>query len=204
MASPAARPHEAPAIGAAPGHGPTTSPRRRTVPGACLVVLLLLTACARRPDEGPDIGAYHAVSLDGSEVSLRDVRGQVVLLNVWTLWCLPCRSEMPVLEGLHRVYQPAGLTLVGVNVDARGDIPTVRSFVRTTGLTYPIWLDPDDGISARFPTPSLPATWLIGRDGRILWSRLGMVHPDDPELDTALRNALGAEQLARASGEPDS
>jgi thiol-disulfide isomerase/thioredoxin len=164
------------------------------VPRACLVVLLLLTACARRPDGDPDIGAYHAVSLDGSAVSLRDLRGQVVLLNVWTLWCLPCRSEMPVLESLHRVYQPAGLTLVGVNVDGRGDLPTVRSFVRTTGLTYRIWLDPDDGISAHLPAPSLPATWLIGRDGRIVWSRLGMVPPDDPELGTALRNALGAEQ----------
>jgi hypothetical protein len=111
---------------------------------------------------------------------------------------------MPVLERLHRAYEPAGLTLVGVNVDARGDVPTIRSFVRTTGLTYRIWLDPDVDVSAHFPTRSLPATWLIGRDGRILWSRLGMVHPDDPELGTALRNALGAEQVARASGEPDS
>jgi thiol-disulfide isomerase/thioredoxin len=123
---------------------------------------------------------------------------------VWTLWCLPCRTEIPVLERLYRAYEPAGLTLVGVNVDARGDIPTVRSFVRTAVLTYRIWLDPDDGISAHFPTASLPATWLIGRDGRIVWNRLGMVHPDDPELGTALRNALRAEQLARASGEPDS
>jgi cytochrome c biogenesis protein CcmG, thiol:disulfide interchange protein DsbE len=174
------------------------------MPRACLIVLLLLTACAQRPDRDPNISAYHAVSLDGSEVSLRDLRGQVVLLNVWTLWCLPCRSEMPVLERLHRAYQPAGLTLIGVNVDARGDIATVRNFIRTTGLTYRIWLDPDDGVSAHFPTPSLPATWLIGRDGRIVWNRLGMVHPDDPELGTALRNALRAEQLARASGEPDS
>ena len=173
------------------------------MPRACLIILLLLTACAERPDRDPDISAYRAVSLDGSEVSLRDLRGQVVLLNVWTLWCLPCRSEMPALERLHRAYQPAGLTLVGVNVDARGDIPTVRNFIRTTGLTYRIWLDPDDGVSAHFPTPSLPATWLIGRDGRILWSRHGMLHPDDPELDTALRNALRAEQLARAPGEPD-
>jgi cytochrome c biogenesis protein CcmG/thiol:disulfide interchange protein DsbE len=174
------------------------------MPRVCLVVLLVLSACAPRPDGNADIAAYHAVSLDGSEVSLRDLRGQVVLLNVWTLWCLPCRSEVPTLEALHRAYQPAGLTLVGVNVDPRGDIPTIRSFIRTMGLTYRIWLDPDDGVSAHFPMPSLPATWLIGRDGRILWSRLGMVHPDDPELGAALRNALRAEQLARASGEPDS
>ena len=42
------------------------------------------------------------------------------------------------------------------------------------------------------------------RDGRILWSHLGVVHPDDPELSTALRDALRADQVARASGEPDS
>jgi len=173
------------------------------MPRACLVALLLLTACAGRPDRAPEIGAYHALSLDGSEVSFRHLRGQVVLLNVWTLWCLPCRSEVPVLERLHRAYQPAGLTLIGVNVDARGDIPTVRNFIRATGVSYRIWLDPEDGVSAYFPTPSLPATWLIGRDGRIVWSRLGMVHPDDPELGTALRNALRAEHAWPPATQPE-
>jgi cytochrome c-type biogenesis protein len=174
------------------------------MPRACSIVLLLLTACAGHPDADRDVGAYHAVSLDGRQVALRDLRGQVVLLNVWTLWCLPCRSEMPVLERLYRTYEPAGFTLVGVNVDARGDTPTVRSFIRTIGVTYRIWLDPDDAVSTRFPTTGLPATYLIGRDGGLVWSRLGVVHPDDPELDSALRSALGAEQLARASGEPGS
>ncbi len=84
------------------------------MPPACLVVLLLLTACARRPDGDPDIGAYHAVSLDGSEVSLRDLRGQVVLLNVWTLWCLPCRSE-----GRDRGVAPA----------AMAELPCARTLV---------------------------------------------------------------------------
>jgi len=200
MASPPARPDEVPAADALLGHRPTTSP----MPRACLVVLLLVTACAHGPDAAPAVGSYHASSLDGREVSLRDLRGQVVLLNVWTLWCLPCRNEIPVLERLQRAYRSAGLTLVGVNVDARGDVETVLNFVRSMGLTYGIWLDPDDGISAHFPTPSLPATWLIGRDGQVLWSRLGMVRPDDPELDAALQSALREEPLVPAPGASNS
>ena len=168
------------------------------MPRACLIVLLLLTACHRRPDS--EVASYHAVSLDGQNTSLEDLRGQVVLLNVWTLWCLPCRSEMRVLEHLHQAYEPAGLALVGVNVDARGDIATVRKFVRSSGVTYRIWLDPDDTVSSHLPTPGLPATWLIGRDGRIVWGHVGALRPDDPDLGTALRSALRDQQLARASG----
>jgi cytochrome c biogenesis protein CcmG, thiol:disulfide interchange protein DsbE len=157
---------------------------------AYIVVLLLLIACARRPDPDSDIGSYHAMSLDGHEVSLRDVRGQVVLLNVWTLWCLPCRHELPTLERLHRTYRSAGLTLVGVNVDARGDLPTIRKFVRSNDLTYAIWLDPEKAVTAYLPTLSLPATWLIGRDGRIVWTHRGIIRAEDPELDATLRSAL--------------
>jgi len=150
---------------------------------AYVVVLLLLSACARRPDPDSDIGSYHAVSLE-------DVRGQVVLLNVWTLWCLPCRHELPMLERLHRTYRSAGLTLVGVNVDARGDLPTIRKFVRANDLSFGIWLDPEKAVSSYLPTLSLPASWLIGRGGRIVWSHRGMIRDDDPGLGAALRSAL--------------
>ena len=169
-----------------------------------LVLLVLCSACPRERDENGTKASYEAISLDGTTVSLDALRGRVVLLNVWTLWCPPCRAEMSVLERLHRDYRPAGLALVGVNIDGRMDLPAVRSFLRQAGLTFDVWLDPDDAVSRRFPTPSLPATYLIARDGRIVWSRLGVVHPDDPELGTALRNTLRAEQLARAPGEPSS
>ena len=168
---------------------------------AVLVLLLLCIACGRARDGRVVSTPYRAVSLDGTPVSIDDLHGRVVLLNVWTLWCMPCRTELPVFERLHRAYGAAGLALVGVNVDSRVDTPAVRSFIRKTGLTYDVWLDPDDAVSSHYPTPSLPATYLIGRDGHVLWARLGAVNREDRDLATALNQALGAEPgTCRSSG----
>ncbi len=127
-----------------------------------------------------------------------------MLVNVWTLWCPPCRSEMPALEQLERAHRPDGLDLVGVNVDARGDARTVRSFIRSTGVSYGIWLDPDARISEYLPMPALPATWLVDRSGHVTWSHVGKIDFDDPALAAALRDALHAKQLAAAGDDPTS
>lgn len=137
--------------------------------------------------------AYSTVSIDGDSVSLASQRGQVVLLNVWATWCHPCRDEMPVLQDLHEKYGGQGLNLVGVSVDARGEQAKVRDFVRRFGLTYPIWLDPDEGVAHTFLAVGVPATFLIGRDGTLLWRHVGPIRADDPRLMPVLVAALRAE-----------
>jgi len=131
-----------------------------------------------------------AVSLDGTPVSLGAMDGEVVLVNVWSVWCLPCRVEIPVLGRLQRRYAAAGLRVVGVNIDPRGDEPTVRSFVRGAGIPYPVWLDFDGSLSARFPRDGVPASYLLGRGGEVLWMRLGAIPEADPGLANALHRAL--------------
>lgn len=140
---------------------------------------------------GRQVPEYRAVSLDGDPMSLGALRGRAVLLNVWSVWRPPSRAEIPLLDGLYRRYQPAGLEMVGVNVDPRGDGSTVRTFVRASGMTYPVWRDAEDTISARFPAAGVPRSYLIGRDGTLVWERVGVMRRNDPELRRALQEALG-------------
>ena len=134
---------------------------------------------------------YRAIALDGAPASLGALRGRTVLLNLWSVWCAPCRAEMPSLEQLYRAYRPAGLEMVGVNTDPRGAESTVRTFVRAAGVTYPVWLDADEAISARFPATGVPRSYVIGRDGTLLWEHVGVLRPDDPGLRKVLQGALG-------------
>jgi cytochrome c biogenesis protein CcmG, thiol:disulfide interchange protein DsbE len=166
----------------------------RAVIASLLVVWV--SACAPSPPESavatvgkpaPDFGA---VSLARSPVSLRQLRGHVVLLNVWSIWCPPCRAEVPVLEGLHRAHQAAGLEVVAIDTDPTVDEPTVRSFASTANLTYRIWLDPEQGVLDRYRAEGLPASYLIGRDGTLLWAHLGAIRRNDPGLEQVLRSTL--------------
>lgn len=146
---------------------------------------------ARPPEIGKPAPAYHAVSITGDSVSLSEIRGRVVLLNVWATWCHPCREEIPFLQTLHERYAGRGLELVGVSVDARGEEETIRQFAKDFKMTYPLWLDPDERVQATFLAIGVPATYLIDRDGVLQWRHVGPVRADDPTLMRALEHALG-------------
>ena len=135
---------------------------------------------------------YHAVSLDGDSVSLEAQRGKVVLLNVWATWCHPCRAEIPELRAVHSKYKDRGFELIGVSVDADGDDEPLRAFMREFEMTYPIWRDPDERVSAQFLVIGVPATFLIDREGIIRWKKTGPIQPGDTSLVAAIERALGS------------
>ena len=158
---------------------------------------MTLAAC-RDASDGPArvaIGqpapAYAAVSLAGDSVSLAGLRGKVVLLNVWATWCHPCRTEIPELREIQKRYEPRGLALVGVSVDAAGNDDGIRAFVKEFDMRYPVWLDPDERVSARFLSIGVPSTYLIDRQGVLRWRKTGPIAPGDTALAAALERALG-------------
>ena len=147
---------------------------------------------AARVDIGAPVPAYAAVSLAGDTVSLAAQRGKVVLLNVWATWCHPCRDEIPELQALHEQYASRGLELVGISVDTESADDAIRAFMRDFRMTYPVWRDPGERISAQFHIVGVPATFLIDRDGVLRWRKTGPIQPGDAGLRQALEQALGS------------
>jgi cytochrome c biogenesis protein CcmG, thiol:disulfide interchange protein DsbE len=134
--------------------------------------------------------AYSTVSAGGDSVSLQQLRGKAVLLNVWATWCHPCRDEIPELQRLHERYRDRGLQLVGVSVDAVGDEEAIRDFMRRYGMTYDVWRDPAESVSARFLVIGVPATFLIDRRGVLRWKKTGPIALGDTTLTAAIERAL--------------
>jgi thiol-disulfide isomerase/thioredoxin len=165
--------------------------------GAVLTGAAVLTiACAgadtrtRPPEIGEHAPPYRAISLGGDSVALERMRGRVVLLNVWATWCHPCRTEIPVLQRLFERYGARGLEIVGVSVDARGEENTIREFASDFGMTYPIWLDPDERVQSTFLAIGVPATFLIDREGVLRWRHVGPVRANDSTLVREIERAL--------------
>jgi len=116
--------------------------------------------------EAPD---FTAVTVDSAPrlKSLSDYRGQVVMVNVWATWCLPCRVEMPSIEALHQAYAAKGFKVLAVSVDDPGHAETIRAFVRQYKLTFEILHDPEKKIVEEYDILGYPETFIIGRDGVI-------------------------------------
>lgn len=170
----------------------------RTAAAAALVgMVLALTACGDAADGNdaeatlsPEAPPFAAVTLEGDSVSLADLRGAPVLLNVWATWCAPCREEIPELQALHETFGPRGLRVIGVTVDSRSAAEDVRTFMDQFGMTYEIWWDPDQTSVSAFEAVGVPLTVLIGPDGLIRWRHMGAVPPGDPELREAVEALL--------------
>lgn len=141
-------------------------------------------------DVGSPAPAIELSALDGSTGSLSQLRGKVVLVNLWAIWCEPCRHELPVLAGLHTREAERGLVVVGINVDQKKSRDDIAKFVARQKLPFPVWLDPEDRASTALGAATYPVNVLIGRGGAILWRRDGAIRADDPELRAALDAAL--------------
>ena len=170
---------------------------RRGSIAALGLLLAAAGACGSRDLSGKvEIGVpaplYSTVSLQGDSVSLADLRGKVVLLNVWATWCHPCRDEIPELRTIHEKYKARGLDLVGVSIDADGSDDAIRAFMKDFRMEYPVWRDPDERISAQFLVVGVPATFLIDREGILRWRKTGPIQPADSSLAAAIELALGS------------
>jgi peroxiredoxin len=139
---------------------------------------------------GAEAPAYGGATLAGDSLSLADLRGQVVLLNLWATWCAPCRHETPFLEALFKERKGQGLTIVGVSMDTGDARNQVVEFVQEFGVTYPILLDPQMRGMDAYRVLGLPASFLIDRDGVLRWMRFGPVAENDQDFLSALESTL--------------
>ncbi|HFE45294.1 MAG TPA: TlpA family protein disulfide reductase [Nannocystis exedens] len=144
------------------------------------------------PDPAPD---FRGKDLRGQDFALADLRGDVVLLNVWASWCEPCKEELPELAKLQRERGPEGLQVIGVSIDALRTQHTVRQLAQEFKVPYPIIFDPQSTIVPAMKIVGYPTTFIIGRDGAIRWRRDGLIERDDPELARELKAALNTPKL---------
>lgn len=123
----------------------------------------------------------------GGELTLSALRGQVVVLNFWASWCVPCRDEAPALEATWQRYRGQGVVVLGVNVQ---DLtPKALAFIRETKATYPSVRDKNNAVYRAYGLTGVPETFFIDRKGRIVRKFPGVV-TDPARWAAAVEEAL--------------
>ena len=143
------------------------------------------------PRPAPD---FVAPDLEGRLVRLSGFRGRVVLLNLWTTWCPPCREEMPSMDKLYARLRGPDFELVAVSEDEDGK-RVVEPFVGEMKLSFPVLVDPEHQVGDRYGVWGYPETFVIDRNGYVVERVIGprdWAAPDHIARLAALIGAAGA------------
>ena len=145
---------------------------------------------------------FLASAIDGvpRTKTLESYKGEVVLLNVWATWCLPCRTEMPSIQALHDRFAARGLKVVAISIDKAGATEAIRQFRDQYGLTFEILQDPTGNIQRDYQTTGVPETFIIGRDGLIRRKVIAADNWDSPGNRALFSQLLGVPASAAGVG----
>ena len=130
--------------------------------------------------------------LFGTEQSLSQFKGRIVVLNFWATYCEPCRKEMPDLAAIQNEYAALGVQVIGASTDAAEDRPKVLQFIKDTKINFPIWMGAGTADTRRFGLgEALPGTVIIDKDGKIVKVISGIVNVADlkKQIDAMLSTA---------------
>ena len=111
----------------------------------------------------------------GKDVRLSKYKGQVVLVNFWATWCVPCRVEIPALTSLYRDYKDRGFVVLGISVDS--EVSAIKPFARVMKMNYPVLVGAgrEDLSSAYGPFVGFPTSVLVARDGAVCVRHVGIL-----------------------------
>ena len=123
--------------------------------------------------EKPSAPASTFTTLEGKQITLKDLRGQIVLVNFWATSCPGCIKKMPDMIETYNQYKGRGFEVIAVAMSY--DPPNyVASFVKTRQLPFPVVLDVSGEHALAFGNVQItPTTFIIGKDGSILEHKLG-------------------------------
>ncbi|MDX1538324.1 TlpA disulfide reductase family protein [Arsukibacterium sp.] len=130
-----------------------------------LLTVLSLSAHSAKADSQAPAPDFTLKALTGVNLRLAEQRGDIIVLNFWASWCGPCLQEMPALDKLASKYQPLGVQIWGVNVEA--DSSAAEKYLSKTRVEFPILFDTENNVSESYQVQAMPTTVIINKDGNV-------------------------------------
>lgn len=139
--------------------------------------------------DAPDITL---TAISGKTIRIANLKGQVVLLDFWASWCVPCRKSFPEVDALHRELEPKGLVVVAVNVDEQAK--NAYAFLEKYPHSMTIAFDPRGVVAEAFKLEAMPSTMIVDRSGHIRFTHQGYTEKTIGQFRTEVLQLLAEKQ----------
>lgn len=120
----------------------------------------------------PPVYPFKVKDLDGKEVSLKDYKGKVLLIDFWATWCGPCLRELPGLVAMHKKYQKQGFEILSISIDKPGAEAAIRKKMKQVGAPWKQIYAGARRIARNYGVTTIPAMYLFDREGKMRYSYL--------------------------------
>lgn len=150
-----------------------------------LVLLGISSGLVAQTEPAPE---FNVASADGKRLSLSQFRGRVVYVDFWASWCGPCRKSFPWLNQMHDRYGKAGLQIIAINLDE--DSQLAHAFLKQYPAGFTIGFDPTGDSAEAYGLRGMPSSYLIDRNGKLIFSHIGFRIDDQVELEQKIRRTL--------------
>jgi len=140
------------------------------------------------PTQGALAPDFSLLNLEGERITLSELRGQPVMINLWATWCAPCRIEMPHIQDRFERYAGEGFLVLAVDFDEPANV--VAEFRDELNLTFDLLLDPGAEIQELYRNRNYPSTFFVDENGVIQVQHIGVM--TEGQLDENLA-AIGLE-----------
>jgi thiol-disulfide isomerase/thioredoxin len=146
------------------------------------------------PSVLPDIALNTELKgiMDGKTFKLSDLKGKVLVVDLWATWCVPCRNSTPELVNLQKEFGPKGFEVIGLDIDPEDDTPEkVRDFADEFDINYKLAFAERELAVSLMRGGNIPQSLVVGRDGRIVEHLVGYSQSLTPKrLRAAIEKAL--------------
>ena len=129
--------------------------------------------------------------VSGATKKLSDFRGNVVILSFWASWCSPCLAELPTFAEIEKRFRDKGLKVIPVNVDEGSEgREFAKDFFPKKGIGFPTYFDKGKDLANLFEVDMLPSSFVIDRQGRLVFSSAGASDWSSPDTQALLQQIL--------------
>jgi len=138
----------------------------------------------------PDF-SVKALAGGSGNVSLKSMRGKVVLVDFWGTFCEPCKKSFPKLQDLNTKFSASGLRIVGISEDEADDKDKIPAFGSTYGAKFTLGWDEDKTIAKAYKPPTMPSSFIIDKKGVVRYAHVGYHDGEEVEVEKEIKELLG-------------